>query len=135
VIKCDYLQENTIRFLAFTTSKEGSGVAIRRRKSSVLTIALCSGLIYGINTLLMTSIPLRFQAVGKESTVAGFLDFAAYMGAGLTGVLTGSLLEYWGWPEIMIMWGIICALGAVMMVINHFEDVLVVAGREGVSVE
>lgn len=102
---------------------------------TVVTIALCSGLIYGINTLLMTSIPLRFQAVGRESTVAGFLDFAAYMGAGVTGVVTGSFLESWGWPTIMIMWGVICALGAVMMVINHFEDVMVVSGREGVSVE
>ena len=97
---------------------------------TVLTIALCSGLIYGVNTLLMTSIPLQFQAVGKESTVAGFLDFAAYVGAGFTGVITGSLLEYWGWSQIMGMWGAICAIGAVVMVANRFEDVLA-----GVSVE
>lgn len=102
---------------------------------TVLTIALCSGLIYGINALLMTSIPLRFQAFGKESTVAGFLDFAAYIGAGLTGVVTGSLLKYWGWAQIIGIWGVICALGAVMMIANHFEDVLVVHKGKEVPVE
>lgn len=107
-------------------------IKVQRYSFTVLTIALCSGLIYGINTLLMTSIPLQFQALGKESTVAGFLDFAAYMGAGLTGVLTGSLLNYWGWPQIMALWGTICALGAVIMLINDFEGVLVASRREGV---
>ena len=105
-------------------------IKIQHYSLTVLTIALCSGLIYGVNTLLMTSIPLQFQAVGKESTVAGFLDFAAYVGAGFTGVITGSLLEYWGWSRIMGMWGAICAIGAVVMVANGFEDVLA-----GVSVE
>lgn len=91
---------------------------------TVLTIALCSGLIYGINTLLMTSIPLQFQAIGKESTVAGFLDFAAYVGSGLAGVVTGTLLEYWSWARIMAMWGVICAIGAILISANPFAEVL-----------
>lgn len=109
---------------AYIISLQSSGLV-------VLPIALCSGLIYGINTLLMTSIPLQFQALGKESTVAGFLDFAAYAGAGLAGIVTGSLLDHWSWSRIMIMWGIICALGAAMMIFNHFEDLLTTpSGRE-----
>ena len=112
-------------FLAAVAAMGGAYI-IRLQETAlvVLPIALCSGLIYGINTLLMTSIPLQFRGLGKESTVAGFLDFAAYAGAGLAGIVTGSLLDHWSWSRIMVMWGIICGIGAAMMVFNHFEDLL-----------
>lgn len=98
---------------------------------TVLTIALCSGLVYGINTLLLTSIPLRFAGVGKESTVAGFLDFASYVGAGFAGVITGLLLQYWEWAQIVGMWGLICAAGGLLMLDNRFEKLLSVNKEKG----
>jgi OPA family glycerol-3-phosphate transporter-like MFS transporter len=108
-------------------------IHLQRYSLVVLTVAICSGLIYGVNSLLLTSIPLQFQALGKASTVAGFLDFASYAGAGLMGVLTGSLLDYWSWPRIMLLWGCICALGAIIIAASNFKHMFSVYGEDQMS--
>ncbi len=59
---------------------------------------------HGMNALLMTSLPLRLGQQGNVSSAAGALDFASYVGGGVSGALTGYLLDGWGWPAMFGLW-------------------------------
>lgn len=78
------------------------------------TIASCAAFMEGANTVLLTSIPLKFARVGKQSTMAGFLDFASYMGAAFMSIFTGIILERWNWNAIVVSWAIVCIIASIL---------------------
>ena len=80
-----------------------------------LMIGLCSLVIHGINNLLLSSIPLRYAQSGKTSTLAGFLDFASYVGSGSMTILTGIILKSWGWQTLLVGWVALFGLGGLLM--------------------
>lgn len=80
-----------------------------------LLIGLCSLLINGINLLLLSSIPMRYAQSGKTSTLAGFLDFASYVGSGSMTIITGIVVNKWGWQALLWAWVILFVLGGLLM--------------------
>jgi sugar phosphate permease len=38
------------------------------------------------------------------SSIAGFLDFSIYLGAGLSGIVTGFLSNKIGWNFVVLLW-------------------------------
>ncbi len=81
----------------------------------VLFFSLISALLCGVNALLLTFIPLRLSACGRTSSVAGLFNFFAYLGAGCSGILSGALVDCWGWGSTILLWGGLCILGIVMV--------------------
>ncbi len=75
-------------------------------------LGLCQAGIYGINVQLMMGIPMRFAAEGQPSTLAGFLDFASYVGAGLMGLSIGPLRSFMTWGDLLALAGVLCVAGA-----------------------
>jgi len=71
---------------------------------SVFLLSCCSALMYGANTLLLSVTPMGYGEHNKASTVTGFFDFVSYMGAGITGILTGLIMDNWEWNGIFILW-------------------------------
>jgi hypothetical protein len=71
--------------------------------------------MYGINSLLLTSLPLSFANV---AAVAGFLDFASYVGGGISGLAAGQLLGRHGWAVVFGYWlaaTVVAAAGGLML--------------------
>jgi sugar phosphate permease len=85
-----------------------------------LLIGLCSLVINGINALLLSSIPLRYSQRGKTSTLAGFLDFASYVGSGTMTILTGIVVNSWGWQTLLSAWVALFGLGGFLMFTRVF---------------
>ena len=81
----------------------------------VLFFSVISALLCGVNTLLLTFIPLRLSACGRSSSVAGLFNFFAYLGAGSSGILSGALVDRWGWSSTVLLWAGLCLLGIVMI--------------------
>jgi sugar phosphate permease len=71
---------------------------------AVPLLGLCGVAVYGINSLLLTSLPLSFSGRGNVSAVAGFLDFASYLGGGISGIAVGALLDRQGWSAVFVYW-------------------------------
>lgn len=98
------------------------GVSWSFAKASALSlsilIGLCSLVINGINVLLLSSIPLRFANSGKSSTLAGYLDFASYVGSGTMTIITGFVANYWSWESVATIWAVLFVLGGLSMVAN-----------------
>ncbi len=85
-------------------------------------LAITSGLINGTNSMLMTIIPLNFAKRGRVSSVAGFLDFSSYIGAGLSGVLTGFVSDLWNWNGVIIVWIGAILIGIISILIASTYD-------------
>jgi sugar phosphate permease len=99
-----------------------------------LMIGVCSLIVNGINLLLLSSIPMRFVATGKSSTLAGYLDFASYVGSSVMTVITGLVVSLWGWGAIVFVWGFLFVLGAASMLANRKAMQMAQAGRRGEGV-
>jgi len=85
---------------------------------AVLLLAGCGAAVYGINALLLTSLPLSFSAEGNVGAVAGFLDFASYVGGGISALAVGQLLDWRGWNAVFTYWlvaTLFALAGAVML--------------------
>ncbi len=86
-------------------------------------LGLASAFTYGANTLLLTLIPLKFIRYNRVSGVAGFLDFFSYVGAGLTGIVTGLVTDKFGWNGIILSWVTLAVIGIVAVCFaNKTED-------------
>lgn len=81
--------------------------------SDVFFFGLISTLLSGINTLLLTFIPLRMAKYGYSSSVAGIFNFNAYLGAGFSGILSGALVDRCGWNSTILLWFSLCFAGLV----------------------
>ncbi|MBL7200586.1 MAG: MFS transporter [Anaerolineae bacterium] len=71
---------------------------------AVVLLGVCGMAVYGINALLLTSIPLSFSEEGSVAAVAGFLDFASYIGGGISALAAGRLLDGVGWNAVFGYW-------------------------------
>jgi OPA family glycerol-3-phosphate transporter-like MFS transporter len=70
-------------------------------------------LLLAVNNMLTSFMPLYFKNEGRVSTTAGFLDCSVYIGAAISGPLSGFLADKSGWHGIIDGWIWVCvaALG------------------------
>ena len=87
------------------------------------SLAITSGFISGTNSMLMSMIPLKFARKGRVSSVAGLLDFSSYIGAGLSGVLTGLISDMSGWGGVIDVWMIAILVGVVAISFAEFLEI------------
>lgn len=81
-------------------------------------IACVSMFINGANPLMTSVIPMDFKRQNKVSAVAGAIDFSMYLGAGISSMLTGFLLDRFGWSSVFVMWSAVLALGTASMLFS-----------------
>ena len=80
----------------------------------VCAVSLLFGLVYGQTPLFTSFIPLDFTKWNCVSTVTGFIDFAIYLGAGITGLVSGAVLgNDYDWLALATYWLIVLAVGMV----------------------
>jgi len=83
---------------------------------AVSLLGLTSAMNHGAGSLMVTVLPLSLSREGGVSSAAGFLDFAGYVGSGIGGLLTGLLVDGWGWNAMFILWTLAALLGRVATV-------------------
>ncbi len=83
--------------------------------TAMVLLALASATMCAANTLLLGVYPLYFAEEGRVSGVAGFLEFAAYLAAGCTAVLSGWLLDLMGWESVIVLWLAVALVGALAL--------------------
>ena len=75
------------------------------------SLGLIGAMSNGANGLLLTALPMTHIGHDRVSSIAGFLDFASYVGAGLGGLLSGILADRWGWGAAFGLWSVSALLG------------------------
>jgi len=80
--------------------------------SAMALWGLIGATTHGIGSILVTVLPLSLSHQGGVSSAAGFLDFAGYVGSGLGGLLSGALVDGWGWDAMFVSWAVVALLGS-----------------------
>ncbi|SHI50059.1 MFS transporter, OPA family, glycerol-3-phosphate transporter [Clostridium cavendishii DSM 21758] len=89
---------------------------------SLIFLSLASATMYGVNTILLGVIPLRFAKYNKTSLIAGFLNFASYLATGFASFITGLFVDKYGWNFVIISWSILALLGILSITISWKLD-------------
>lgn len=92
----------------------GKGVSILL---TVLLFAVTTASMMAVNTLFVNMLPLRFERLGRVSTVSGFLNSAAYLGTAVSTFTIGVMVEKLGWNVTIGSWVVLTAGALVCCVV------------------
>lgn len=98
--------ENSAVFFAVATAAL-SGLLLLNGVSAVLSVllfAVITSCMLAVNTLYVSMIPMHFEAVGRVSTVSGFLNAMAYIGSAVSTFTIGVVVERAGWSGAILGW-------------------------------
>lgn len=90
--------------------------------SMILTIvlfAMTTASMMSVNTIFVNFFPLRYEAIGKVSTVSGFMNGMAYVGTAVSTFTIGVLVEQKGWNVTIGRWGVMTFLALVVCMLGR----------------
>ncbi len=86
----------------------------------IMPAVLCLSIIYAavsmINTSILSIYPLHFLKTGNVASVSGIMDFATYLGAGVSGVIYGVVIKNFGYIPMFVSWAIISIVSVLMLI-------------------
>jgi sugar phosphate permease len=83
----------------------------------LFTLAAIGFFVFGAHVLIVAAAPMDFGTRKAAASATGFIDGLGYLGAGLQGIVTGLLVDRWGWSAGFAFW-IACAfLAAGVMIL------------------
>ncbi len=77
----------------------------------LILLCITSSAMLGVNTMLISLVPIYFKKYGRVSSVCGIINSAAYIGSALSGYGTGALTQSFGWRITFAVWSILAVLG------------------------
>lgn len=83
---------------------------------SLIVLVIIGFLTFGPHMLIVTAIPMDFGTKERAASAAGFIDGWGYIGAALTGVGTGFLLDNFSWSHAFYFWISGAIIAAILMV-------------------
>lgn len=83
---------------------------------SLIDLAIIGFLTFGPHMLMVTALPMDFGTKERAASTAGFIDGWGYIGASLTGIGTGFLIDGFSWDYAFYFWIAGAFLGALLMI-------------------
>lgn len=82
---------------------------------SLLCLLAIGFMTYGPHVLMVGIMPMDLGTRKASSSVTGFVDGFGYIGAGLTGVLSGWLVDSYSWNAAFYFWVISAIIASILM--------------------
>ena len=95
------------------------GIWFVKNGSIVLTViffAVITASMMAVNTLFVNMLALRFENVGRVSTVSGFLNSMAYLGTAISTFTIGVMVEKLGWNLTIGSWVAVTAVALILCI-------------------
>ena len=83
--------------------------------ASVSCLSLLYAAVSLVNTYVLSVFPMSFAADGCAASVSGLLDFATYLGAGLSAAVYGVVIEHIGYAPMFASWAVLAILSLIRM--------------------
>ena len=83
--------------------------------ATVITLLFVGFAVYGAQVLLVGTAPVDLARAGTAAAAVGFVNCVGYMGAFAGDVVTGSLVDAYGWEVGVYFWSG-CAFAAAVFV-------------------
>ncbi len=74
---------------------------------------------FGPHMLLVTELPMIFGTNKNTASVCGFIDGIGYIGAALTGVISGLLADLFGWNFSFYFWVLGALIAGLFILLSH----------------
>jgi len=81
---------------------------------SLILLILIGFMTYGPHVMMVTTMPMDYGTRKAAASATGFIDGWGYIGAAITGVASGWLIDNFGWNAAFNFW-ILSAVGAAVM--------------------
>ena len=110
--------ENTVSILGFLLCIICSAVLCLGKTNIVVSVLMLS-LVYTaasmINTSMLSIYPMNFLKSGNVASVSGIMDFATYLGAGISAAIYGVVIKSFGYLPMFVSWIVISAISALII--------------------
>lgn len=83
---------------------------------SAICLSIVAAAVSIVNTSILSIYPMNFKREGSVSSVAGIMDFATYMGAGISSAVYGYVLEWFGFESMYGSWILLCIIGIIILI-------------------
>ena len=83
---------------------------------SILALSLIYAAVSMINTSMLSIYPMHYTQSGNVASVSGIMDFATYLGAGISSVIYGALIKTLGYLPMFISWIAISLISMVLII-------------------
>ena len=84
---------------------------------SLFVLIMVGFLTYGPHVLMVTTMPMDFATRKAAASATGFIDGMGYVGAAITGIFSGWLIDNMGWNSAFYFWVLAAGVAAILMVI------------------
>ena len=118
-------KENSVALFGFGLCLAAS-VMLLFTSLGLAAAVVALGAVYASTSMVNTSItsiyPMRYLKSGNVSSVSGLLDFASYLGAGVSSAIYGVVIKHFGYRPMFVSWIVASAISVVaLMLVNHFR--------------
>lgn len=86
---------------------------------SIILLALTTMLMYSLNYLIISRVPVRFAESGHTSSVTGLLNSFAYIGCAVSSYGFGAVSQKAGWSAVIVIWIISALLTSLFTVLSN----------------
>lgn len=100
---------------------QGKDAKILYQTVNIVLFAMTTASMMGVNTIFVNFFPLRYEAIGKVSTVSGFMNGMAYVGTAVSTFTIGVLVEQKGWNVTIGSWIVMTFLALVVCMLGKKE--------------
>lgn len=83
---------------------------------SLVIAALITGCMHGVNSMLISFLPRRFERIGKAATVSGICNSAVYVGSAASSYGIALTASAFGWLAALLSWAAVALAGAAVCV-------------------
>lgn len=70
----------------------------------IILLAVTTSVMYALNYLIISLVPIRFSGCSRTSSVSGILNSAAHIGCAVSSYGFGAVAEHSGWNAVIIIW-------------------------------
>ena len=70
----------------------------------IILLAFTTSVMYALNYLIISLVPVRFSKHSCTSSVSGILNSAAHIGGAISSYSFGAVAEKSGWNLVVVIW-------------------------------
>lgn len=111
-------RENSVSVIGFVFCCAASVLLIFKSigiLASVILLSVIYAAVSVINTSMLSIYPMRYLKSGNVASVSGIMDFATYLGSGVSSVIYGVLIKHFGYMPMFASWAAISLISMLIL--------------------